>query len=43
MIVTVNAPIVLNAPGRYFKRKRAESGAISPCQNENAKNAPATQ
>ena len=34
---------VVHAPGRYFLRKRAKSGANAPCQNSNAKNAPATQ
>ena len=33
VVMRVNAPIALNAPGRYFLRKRAKPGVNAPCQN----------
>ena len=38
-----NAPIVLNAPGRHFERKRAKCGVNAPCKNKSVKNVPTTQ
>ena len=39
----VDAPLILNAQGRYSQRKRTTFGVATPLKNENSKQTLATQ